>query len=40
MIIRALDLRDALDTYAIKLRVSKDALNLKTYEQDYLTDNK
>jgi hypothetical protein len=38
MIIRALDLRDALDTYAIKLRVSKDALDLKTYEQDYLTD--
>jgi hypothetical protein len=40
MIIRALDLRDALNTYVIKLRVSKDTLDLETYEQDYLTDDK
>jgi hypothetical protein len=40
MIIRALDLRDALDTYVIKLKVSKDTLDLKTYKQDYLTNNK
>jgi hypothetical protein len=40
MIIHALDLRDAFNTYAIKLRVLKNTLNLKTYKQDYLTDNK
>jgi hypothetical protein len=36
MIRRALELREALDRYASKLRVSKDPLDLETHEQDYI----
>jgi hypothetical protein len=39
MIVRALLLREALDTYAIKLRVSKDEEDRETFEQDYLDEN-
>jgi hypothetical protein len=39
MILRALQLRKALDTYATKLRVSKDTLNQEIYNHDYLIDN-
>lgn len=37
MIRRALELREALDIYATKLRVSTEALDKETYEHDYLT---
>jgi hypothetical protein len=37
MIKRALTLRDALDTYSLKLRVSKDPLDIETFHEDYLT---
>src|SRR5271168_5406254 len=37
MIRRALELREALDIYAGKLRVSNEALDEETYQQDYLT---
>ena len=37
MIRRALELREALDLYATKLRVSIEALNKETYTKDYLT---
>jgi hypothetical protein len=37
MIRRALELREALDLYANKLRVSVDSLDAETYEHDYLT---
>jgi hypothetical protein len=37
MILRALLLREALDTYAAKLRLSKDELNREIYDNDYLT---
>jgi hypothetical protein len=40
MILRALQLREALDTYAAKLRVSKDTLNQEIYNHNYLTNNK
>jgi hypothetical protein len=40
MILRALLLREALDTYAAKLRLSKDNLDLEIYDNDYLTPNK
>jgi hypothetical protein len=39
MIVRALLLREALDMYAIKLRVSKDEEDRETFEQDYLDKN-
>ena len=38
MILRALLLRDALDTYAFKLKVSKDELDRETFDNDYLDD--
>jgi hypothetical protein len=38
MIVRALQLREALDTYAAKLRVSKDDLDQETFENDYLDE--
>ena len=38
MVTRAILLRDALDRYATKLRVSKDAFDMETYEEDYLND--
>jgi hypothetical protein len=38
MILRALLLREALDSYAFKLRLSKDDLDLEIYNNDYLTD--
>ncbi len=37
MIRRALELRDALDTYAIKLNVSKDVFDQETFQEDYLS---
>jgi hypothetical protein len=37
MILRALLLREALDTYAAKLRLSKDELDREIYDNDYLT---
>jgi hypothetical protein len=39
MIVRTLLLREALDTYAIKLQVSKDEEDQETFEQDYLNEN-
>jgi hypothetical protein len=36
MIRRALELKDALNTYAAQLRVLKEALNKETFNQDYL----
>jgi hypothetical protein len=38
MIRRALELKQALNTYITQLRVSSDILNNETYEQDYLTE--
>jgi hypothetical protein len=35
---RALELREALDTYAFKLRLSKEDLNKETHLNDYLSD--
>jgi hypothetical protein len=40
IILRALLLREALDTYAIKLRLSKDELDKETFNNDYLNNNK
>jgi len=40
MIRRALELQEALDTYAAKLSVSKDVLDLETFNDDYLTADK
>ena len=37
MIRRALELKEALDTYAVKLRVSIEDLDTETYKEDYLT---
>ena len=37
MIRRALELREALNLYALKLRVSTDEYNLETFTDDYLT---
>jgi hypothetical protein len=37
MIRRALELREALDLYALKLRVSTDEYDLETFTDDYLT---
>jgi hAT family C-terminal dimerisation region len=39
MIIRALALREALDTYAFRLRLSTEALDQEVFENDYLSDN-
>ncbi len=36
MIQRTLELKDSLDTYCLKLRVSKDDDDRETYDQDYL----
>ena len=38
MIRRALELRPTLDDYALKLRVSKDAFDRETADEDYLGD--
>ena len=38
MIRRASELKEALDLYALKLRVSKDPYDIKTYEDDYLLE--
>jgi hypothetical protein len=40
MITRALQLREALNTYALKLHTSKDSFDQETYMSDYLSDNK
>jgi hypothetical protein len=40
MITRALQLREALDTYALKLHTSKDFFDQETYMSDYLSDDK
>ena len=40
MILRALELRDALDVYAAKLSVSKDVLDVETFQNDYLSQDK
>lgn len=39
MITPAILLRESLDRYAYKLRVSKDAFDMETYEEDYLNNN-
>jgi hypothetical protein len=39
MIKRAILLRESLDVYAVKLRVSTEPLDQETYEQDYLNEN-
>ena len=39
MIRRALELRQALDKYTIRLGLSKDALDRETFKNDYLSDN-
>jgi len=38
MILRALLLREALDIYAFKLKVSKDDLDKETFNNNYLND--
>jgi len=38
MILRALQLRDTLDAYAFRLKVSKDELDKETFDNDYLDD--
>jgi hypothetical protein len=38
MIRRALELKQALNTYASQLRSSSNTLDTETYEQDYLSD--
>jgi hypothetical protein len=38
MIRRALELREALYVYEFKLKVSKGAFDIETFEQDYLSD--
>jgi len=38
MILRALQLRNTLDVYAFRLKVSKDELNKETFDNDYLDD--
>ena len=38
MIKRDLLLRESLDIYAVKLRVSAEPVDQETYEQDYLND--
>ena len=38
MIRRALELREALDAYAFKLRLSKEDLDKETHLNDYLSD--
>ncbi|KAL5331488.1 hypothetical protein ACEPPN_001019 [Leptodophora sp. 'Broadleaf-Isolate-01'] len=38
MVTRALLLRESLDRYAAKLRVSKDLDDIEVYEKDYLLD--
>ena len=38
MIRRYLELREALDVYAAKLRISTEKYDMETYEHDYLTD--
>jgi len=35
---RAIDLKEALDIYALKLRVSTDEYDQETYQSDYLTE--
>jgi hypothetical protein len=37
MIRQALELKEALDTYTVKLRVSTEDLDAETYKEDYLT---
>jgi hypothetical protein len=37
MIRRALELKEALNTYAAQLRVSTNNLDKKTFDQDYIT---
>ena len=39
IIVYILNLYEALDMYTAKLRVSADALNTKTFEYNYLSDN-
>jgi len=38
MIRRALELREPLDTYATKLKVSADVIDQEVYNNDYLLD--
>jgi hypothetical protein len=38
MICRALELKDALNTYVAQLRVLKEALDKETFDQDYLLE--
>jgi hypothetical protein len=40
MIRRALELKQALITYAAQLRVSTNPLDTETYDKDYLLDTK
>jgi hypothetical protein len=38
MITRALLLRESLDVYTAKLRLSEHAIDVETYDEDYLSD--
>jgi hypothetical protein len=38
MICRALELREALDVYVLRLNISKDAFDQETFTEDYLSD--
>jgi hypothetical protein len=40
MIRRALELKQALNTYTAQLRVSSDPLDIETYHDDYLSESK
>jgi hypothetical protein len=40
MIQRVLELKEALITYVGKLRLSKDAFDKETFDEDYLTNDK
>ena len=39
IVLRALQLREALDIYTTRLRLSKDDLDREIYNYDYLSDN-
>lgn len=40
MIRQALELKDALDLYALKLRVSTNPYDIKTYKDNYISKDK
>ena len=38
MIRRALELKEALDIYSLRLRVSTNAYNIETFKDDYISE--